>query len=260
MYDIKKLACAVGESSDKCLTPAQVTAVDTLHAPFKFNGPLANGLDDYPGWGISGEATPGFASTGGWSSWWLGSTPPARPPAPTNGIAWIFGSGGIRHIFARDPHAEVTTYDPDKHMPRIREVSALMDTTNPDLSAFAGRGGKLVMLEHMADYAQSPYAGIRYFQAVQTKMGTERVRRFMRLYTAPGVDHVGSGAPANVDMLSVLVDWVEHGKAPADLVVTEQSLQAAPKLLRARPLCEWPRWPKYRAGDVNDAKSFTCVN
>ena len=44
----------------------------------------------------------------------------------------------------------------------------------------------------MADYAQSPYAGIRYFRAVQGKMGGERVRRFMRLYTAPGVDHVGS--------------------------------------------------------------------
>jgi hypothetical protein len=29
----------------------------------------------------------------------------------------------------------------------------------------------------------------------------------------------------NVDMLSVLVDWVEHNKAPGDLVVTEQSIE-----------------------------------
>jgi feruloyl esterase len=145
-------------------------------------------------------------------------------------------------------------------MARIREVSALMDSTNPDLSAFARRGGKLIMLEYMADYAQSPYAGIRYFQAVQKRMGPERVRRFARLYTAPGVDHVGTGAPANVDMLSVLVAWVEKGKAPGDLVVVEQSLEATPKVLRARPLCQWPRWPKYKAGDANDAKSFGCVN
>ena len=38
-------------------------------------------------------------------------------PAASNGIAWIYGSGGIRHVFARDPNADITTYDPDKHMP-----------------------------------------------------------------------------------------------------------------------------------------------
>jgi Tannase and feruloyl esterase len=258
-FDVKSLACAAGQGGDTCLTPAQVRAVETLHAGFKFSVPLANGLDDYPGWGVSGEATPGFAATGGWGSWWLGSTPPAHPPAPSNGIAWIYGSGGIRHVFARDPTADVATYDPDQHMSRIREVSALMDSTNPDLSPFAGRGGKLIVLEHMADYAQSPYAGIRYFQAVERKLGVERVADFMRLYTAPGVDHVGSGAPANVDMLSVLVAWVETGKAPGELTVSEQSLEASPRIVRARPLCPWPAWPKYRAGPVDEASSFACA-
>lgn len=259
-FDITQLACASGQSGESCLAPEQVKAVQTLHAPFKFTEPLANGLDDYPGWGVSGEATQGFASTGGWPSWWVGSTPPAQPPAPGNGIAWVYGSGGMRHIILRDPNADATTYDPTKHMARIRDVSALMDSTNPDLSAFAARGGKLIMLEHMADYAQSPYAGIRYFEAVQKKLGAERVRGFARLYTAPGVDHVGSGAPANVDMLSALVDWVEKDKAPAGLELIEQSVEATPKTLRARPLCEWPLWPQYKAGDVNDAKSFACVN
>ena len=35
-------------------------------------------------------------------------------------------------------------------------------------------------------------------------MGAAAVGAFARLYAAPGVDHVGSGAPANVDMLKVL--------------------------------------------------------
>jgi len=77
--------------------------------------------------------------------------------------------------------------------------------------------------------------------------------------TAPGVDHVGSGAPANIDMLAVLVDWVENGKAPEDLVVTEQTIEAAPKAVRARPLCQWPTWPIYKNGDVNQASSFECA-
>ena len=36
-----------------------------------------------------------------------------------------------------------------------------------DLGAFKAHGGKLVMLEHMSDYAQSPYAGIGYFREVK---------------------------------------------------------------------------------------------
>jgi Tannase and feruloyl esterase len=258
-FDVTKLACAADQSGDTCLSPAQIKAVQTLHAPFKFSGPLANGLDDYPGWGVSGEASPGFGSAGGWGSWWLGTSAPAHPPASTNGIAWRYGSGGMRHIILRDPKADIATYDPAKHMARIREVSALMDSTDPDLSAFAARGGKLIMLEHMADYAQSPYAGIRYFEAVQAKLGVAGVRGFARLYTAPGVDHVGSGAPANVDMLAVLVDWVEKGKAPDDLVVTEQTIETTPKAVRARPLCQWPTWPRYKNGDANQASSFECV-
>jgi len=50
----------------------------------------------------------------------------------------------------------------------------------------------------------------------------------------------------------------EHNKAPGDVVVTEQSIEIAPKVLR-RPLCQRPAWPKYKAGDVKDAKSFECV-
>ena len=116
-----------------------------------------------------------------------------------------------------------------------------MDSTDPDLSRFRSHGGKLVILEHMADYAQSPYAGIRYFENVERTLGKDKTAAFARLYTAPGVDHVGSGAPANIDMLSVLVDWVENGKAPGDLEVTEQTV-AAPSFETARslPLCRWP--------------------
>ena len=140
------------------------------------------------------------------------------------------------------------------------QVSQLMDSTDPDLNRFAARGGKLVILEYMADYAQSPYAGIRYFENVQKTLGKDKTAEFARLYTAPGVDHVGSGAPANVDMLKVLVDWVENGKAPGDLDVTEQKVEAPGfETVRALPLCQWPTWPRYKAGAPNLAASFSCA-
>lgn len=98
-----------------------------------------------------------------------------------------------------------------------------MDSIDPISAAFA-RGGRLIMLEHMADYAQNPYSGIRYFESVERKLGRAETAEFARLYTAPGVDHVGSGAPANVDMLSVLVDRVEKGTVPGDVEVAEQKV------------------------------------
>jgi feruloyl esterase len=257
-FDISKLLCTAGSAGDQCLSEAQVNAVKTLHAPYRFPWPLANGMQEYPGWGVSGEATPAFGPTGGWSSWWLGSAPPALPVLPANGIAWIYGAGGMQHVFARDPNLDVRKYKPEDFAARVREVSELMDSTNPDLTAFKAHGGKLIMLEHMADYAQSPYAGIGYFLSVQKRMGEAAVADFARLYAAPGVDHVGSGAPANVDMLAVLVDWVERGRAPGDLVVTEQKAALPITVERALPLCQWPAWPNYKQGDPKVAASFAC--
>src|SRR5947208_8701859 len=253
-FQPETLRCAAGQSGDACLTEPQITAIKTLHSTYKFSFALENGLDDYPGWGVSGENTPAFGPTGGWSAWWFGKAAPAQPPVPANGIAWIYGAGGIQYVFARDPKLDVTTYKPEEHKERLLQVSKLMDSTNPDLSRFSARGGKLVLLENMADYAQSPYAGIRYFENVQRKLGKEKTAEFARLYTAPGVDHVGSGAPANVDMLGVLVDWVENGKAPGDLEVIEQKVEApAVETMRALPLCQLPAWPHYKSGPVNRA-------
>jgi Tannase and feruloyl esterase len=254
------LRCAEGQSGDQCLTEQQIAAINTLHAPYKFPFALANGLDDYPGWGVSGEDTAAFGPTGGWSAWWLGTAAPALPPVPANAIQWVYGSGAIQYVMARDPKLDVRTYKPEDHKARLLEVSVLMDSTNPDLGKFRSHGGRLIILEHMSDYAQSPYAGIRYFEKVQATLGKAETAEFARLYTAPGVDHVGAGAPANVDMLGVLVDWVENGKAPGDLEVVEQKLEApAFPTVRALPLCQWPTWPHYKSGDVNAAVNFACA-
>jgi feruloyl esterase len=254
------LRCVEGQNGDQCITDAQITAIKTLYSTYKFSFPLANGVDDYPGWGVSGENNPSFGPTGGWVSWWLGKTAPAQPPIASNGIAWIYGAGGIQYVFARDPTLDVTKYRPEDHKERVLEVSQLMDSTNPDLSRFRAHGGKLIILEHMADYAQSPYAGIRYFENVQRMLGKAETEDFARLYTAPGVDHVGSGAPANVDMLSVLVDWEEKGQAPGDLEVIEQKVEAPSfATVRALPLCRWPAWPHHSSGPISASSSFSCT-
>jgi feruloyl esterase len=259
-FDVASLRCKGNARGDSCLSDAQVRAVRILHGPYRFEFALANGVQEYPGWGVSGEALPASGPTGGWSAWWLGSTSPTLPPQPTNSIAWIYGSGAIQYFYARDPSFDVRRFEPNKFADRIRQVSALMDSTDPDLSAFHRRGGKLIILENMADYAQSPYAGIQYYDSVVARMGKATTDQFLRLYTAPGVDHVGSGAPANIDMLSVLTDWVEDGKPPEGLQLLEQELKPPFAIRRARPLCHWPGWPRYRgSGNPMQAESFECA-
>ncbi len=259
-FDVSRLRCAAGQAGDGCLNDAQVRAVQTLHAPWRSPVPLANGLIEYPGRGPSGEALPASGPTGGWAAWWLGSAPPALPPVPGNGIAWFYGAGAIQYFYARNPRLDVRSYRPEDHADRVRAVSALMDSTSPDLSAFHARGGKLILLENMADYAQSPYAGLQWYESVVARMGKATVDRFLKAYTAPGVDHVGSGAPANVDVLPALVDWVERDRAPSALTLVEQGFGAGFPVIRARPMCEWPRWPRHRpGGDPALASSFECA-
>jgi feruloyl esterase len=74
-----------------------------------------------------------------------------------------------------------------------------------------------------------------------------------------------SGGPATdrFDLFNVLVDWVEHKKAPgvvtAEARANNAELPADWSKTRSRPLCEWPKVARYRGtGDLESAASFQC--
>jgi feruloyl esterase len=125
------------------------------------------------------------------------------------------------------------------------------------------------MKENMADYAQSPFAGIAYYRSVVAKMTQTVVDRFIRLYAAPGTNHGGSGVsgttgspvPQYVDLLSVLDAWVDKEQAPADaLIQTAQGTTSPFGVTASRPMCRYPKYPHYSgSGNPNSAPSFTCV-
>ena len=153
---------------------------------------------------------------------------------------------------------DASKFDPKSFAERMKEVSALMYSTDPDLSAFAARGGKLIIYENMADYARSPFAGIEYYKSVIAKMGTAGAETFLRLYVTPGADHMGAGAPASVDTLQALTGWVESGKAPGELVEVAQETRPPFAVTAARPMCRYPAYPYYQGGDASQAESFQC--
>jgi Tannase and feruloyl esterase len=227
--------------------------------PLRFDFALANGVRGYPAWGRGGENAAGTGPVGGWPAWQTGAAPPTLPPGPDSSRAWLYGSGAIQYFIARDASYDPRGFNPGGYVERMREVSALMDSTNPDLTAFMARGGKLVISEHMADYAQSPYAGIEYYKSVLARMGQPLADAFLRLYVTPGADHMGMGAPSGVDMVEVLSDWVERGKAPGNLVQAAHEPKPPFAVIAARPMCRYPAYPRYRGGDSSKAESFECA-
>jgi feruloyl esterase len=261
----KALRCPDGkDGGDTCLSDAQIQAVETAHSRFEFPFPLANGITSYPAYNYGGED-----QTDSMVNWMTGPKPPQHPlPAPADQARiWYYGSGAMRYFIARDPAKHPRDITPAAYKDQVIRISYLMDSTDPDLSAFQRRGGKLILKENLSDLAQSPNAGIEYYQSVVKKMGQGDVDRFVRFYVTPGANHSGSGNGANgavlprgVDLLGALDAWVTKNEAPGVLVQVAQEAKPPFTTLSSRPMCLWPAFPKYKGtGDPKEASSFECA-
>ncbi len=144
----------------------------------------------------------------------------------------------------------------------------LIGTDDPNLSAFSGRGGKLLMWHGTADELIVPQGSVNYYERVASGAGGyEAAQAFARFYLAPGIDHCGGAsvpgtnppipvgdATPNIALFAVLQDWVENGKAP-DQIAASSAPGITP--VRTRPWCLYPKKLKYLAGDVNTG-NFSC--
>ncbi|MFI5564233.1 tannase/feruloyl esterase family alpha/beta hydrolase [Amycolatopsis japonica] len=136
----------------------------------------------------------------------------------------------------------------------VREYDDVIGTSDPDLSDFRRAGGKLITFVGTDDQLIPPGGTLRYRHEVEREMGgSKRVNDFYRLFLAPGVAHCGGGAGATpTNALGALVDWVEHGKAPATLSAANGG--------KTRDLCPYPQVSRYRGhGDPAVASSYRCT-
>jgi feruloyl esterase len=140
----------------------------------------------------------------------------------------------------------------------VQEYGPVMDTSSPDLSRFADRGGKTILWHGIADEIISAAGSVHYVDAVRRTLGAQRTNSFLRLYLAPGVDHCGGGGdPQPVALLEPLMDWVEHGLAPQALLAKQ--FDQGGHVVRTRPLCPYPQQVRYDgSGSIDDATSFGC--
>jgi len=265
VFDPHKLRCADGRDSETCLTDAQIAAIETIRKPYVFPFALANGVTSYPGYNYGGEDQPD-----GMVAWSSGPKPPVYPlpPPAEQSRAWYFGAGAVRYFLAGDPNLDPRQFRPEAFKARIARISTLMDSTDPDLSRFAARGGKLILKENMSDFAQSPFAGVEYYKSVVAKLGQGAVDEFVHFYVTAGANHGGTGVssvdgaplPRGVDLLADIDDWVDRGVAPHALVQVAQEAKPPFVVTASRPMCRYPAWPRYKGeGSPKEAASFACV-
>ncbi|WP_416391695.1 tannase/feruloyl esterase family alpha/beta hydrolase [Alloalcanivorax xenomutans] len=266
MVDGNNLRCPGGaDDGDHCLSDAQIEALNAMNDGVDFNFPLASGETGYPGsnvWGadlgITTIDTPVQPTVVFLA---LGTAQPVQPDMPRNApYLSVLVDQWVKYSVAGDADFNSFELDPVNPEPqyaeRISELSGMLNS-GTDISAFADRGGKLLLAHGLSDVLVSSRATEIYYQRLLEQMGQEKVDSFVRYYEIPGFGHgASSHFHATWDSLTALENWVEQDMAPEDQVTMD--LIGAPG--RTRPLCDYPAWPRYvEGGDPMSASSFECV-
>jgi feruloyl esterase len=176
------------------------------------------------------------------------------------------GIAGVTGFLMQDLQANPLDYvEGGKWDKRRVQISEWLDATNPDLSAFYKRGGKMIVTIGTNDTLASPGAQQDYYQSVLDKMGRETVDTFARFFVIPQTGHGLSGNSADIDgsgktipvtqvpnqydRQALIVAWVEKNEAPGKTLVVRAGN-------RSLPLCSYPSYPKYKGGPVELAESY----
>ncbi len=247
-FDPGALSCKPGQAADTCLTPAQVDAARRVYGGLK---DPATGTQLYPG------LVPGS------EPFWPNRDPANPFPIPIAHYRWL--------VFA-DPAWDWRSFefsdpaDYEAHQKAEAKFAPMLNATDPDLTAFRQRGGKLLQYHGWNDQLITPLNSIDYYESVLSFFGAggrdrastlQDVQGFYRLFMAPGMAHCGGGqGPNTFDMQAALEQWVEQGVAPERIVATRAINGVVD---RSRPLCAYPKVAAYTGtGDTNEASSFEC--
>ncbi|WP_169517189.1 tannase/feruloyl esterase family alpha/beta hydrolase [Azohydromonas australica] len=246
-FNANSLICN-GADNASCLTPAQARAANRIHqGPVDENGRLL---------------APGGMPYGSELAW-AGSIALAPGVVYSQDTSSEFAfSYDFPNYMARFHETGITNANIRFTSQEFRYLDALHginDPTNPDLTAFAARGGKLIMWQGWADPGTSPFGTLNYFNAVRNYMGWDAASHFMTLYMLPGVYHCAGGpVAATLDMLTPLMNWVEDQTAPAAQVISYRTTgDATSPVTRTRKVFPYPSTSVYNGrGNVNQASSY----
>jgi Tannase and feruloyl esterase len=212
-FDPASIQCAPRVDTTSCLTPAQVRVAREFYL-----GPSnGHGHFLYPG----GEP---YGSELTWNGAAIDSSTDREWPIDTK--AYQGGENYLKYAgyWANPPSSfelkdvQFTVASYDKLLP----LAGIYDATDPDLSAFAKAGGKIIIYQGWADQLISPFGTVDYYRSVVHRSGGFAAsQRFSRLYLVPGQYHcLTDGSPAIISggadavLLPALENWVMHRTAP----------------------------------------------
>ncbi len=249
-------------SAAACLTDGQIATLKMVYSRYPFTTPLANGVKSFGMW---------LPNTDPSGSGLIASTryrgqEGAAEDAPMHSHLGVLGVTGF---LMKDLKANPLDYVEGGALNKRRvELSAIVDSTNPDLGVFYKRGGKLIVAIGTDDTLASPGAQLDYYQSVIDKMGQAKVDASARFFVLPQTGHGLSGRnyavdgdgktipaqqiPSTYDRVGLLTDWVENNKAPGKSVAVTAGE-------RSLPMCSYPAYPKYVGGPQGAATSYVCT-
>lgn len=122
---------------------------------------------------------------------------------------WVFGAG--KKLDDLNFGADFDTY--------TAALAPYVNAENPDLRAFARRGGRIIMTSGSVDSVVPPQATIDYYERVIEKSGgLLETQSFFRYFLVPGMAHGGgTGINQSPNLLEPLIRWREKGEAPSRL-------------------------------------------
>ena len=231
-FDPGALRCKDDAGASDCLTGGEVTMARVMY------GPVANSL-------TKAAITPGYAA-GSELNWrYEGERVPGTYVA-----RMLLQKPQLDHPFNFGSDVEMLD-KADAEGPRT-------NATDPNLTPFFQRGGKLLQVHGWADPQIPSLNSIEYYESVLKTMGdTPKTRDSYRLFMVPGMYHSRGGVGINdFDSIAVMEEWREQGKAP-DRIEGRRVVDG--KTARTRPLCPWPQVAVYSgAGSTDESANFAC--
>ncbi len=269
-FKLSDLKCP-GEKKADCLSSEQVKALElTMGGPKNSAGeqlysdwPYDSGMgaENWRFWNIeSGVAAwnnmPVITIMGAGSLSYIFTVPPTKTPGdPTSLLKFLaefnFDKDGPK-IFAKD----------DIFKESSMEFMNPPDVANPKMEGFRARGGKMIIYQGQSDPVFSTNDIINWYEKLARNYGGNAAD-FVRLFLVPGMAHCRGGPTTDqFDGLTALMTWVEAGQPPERIIASVDPLNieipANWDKKRTRPLCPWPKIPKYISGDKEKAESFKC--
>jgi feruloyl esterase len=235
-FDPQILQCRSEDDLPGCLTPAQVNAARKI-----YGGPKnpRTGQSIFPGLEPGSEL--------GWGE--LAGGPKLGSSADDH----------FKYVVFKNPRWDFRTFDFDRDVALADQIDGgMINAVDPRITAFAARGGRLLLYHGWSDPLIAPRSTVDYYADVVAALGdSNKATESVRLFMAPGMDHCGGGAGASgFDMLAALERWLESGKPPESVIASHSRDGVVD---RTRPLCPYPLAAQYKgAGDPDDAVNFAC--